>query len=101
MATSKPPFHAPSAIRKRSVTLDGHKTSVTVEDDFWEALAEIAKRQGLTMASIIEQIDRDRLSSNLSSGIRLFVLNEVRAGRSDRPNADPTEPRPSSWTLAK
>jgi len=81
MATAKPPTHAPSSVRKRSVTLDGHKTSVSVEDDFWVALAEIAEQRRMTMASLIEAIDRDRLSTNLSSAIRLFVLCEARGGK--------------------
>lgn len=101
MATAKPRFHAPSAIRKHSVTLHGHKTSVTVEDDFWASLTEIAERRRVTIASLIEAIDRDRLSTNLSSGIRLFVLNEVRASGSNRPATDTTDNRPSSCTRAE
>lgn len=81
MATAKPPTHAPSSVRKRSVTLEGHKTSVSVEDEFWAALAEIAEQRRMTMASLIEAIDRDRLSTNLSSAIRLFVLCQSRGSR--------------------
>jgi len=77
MATAKPPLRAPSTVRKRSVKLDGHKTSVSIEDDFWDVLTEIAKRRRVTVTSLVEAIDRDRLSTNLSSGIRLFVLGEA------------------------
>ncbi len=81
MATAKPPAHAPSSVRKRSVTLDGHKTSVSVEDDFWVALTEIAEQRRMTIAGLIETIDRDRLSTNLSAAIRLFVLCQARGSR--------------------
>lgn len=80
MATAEPNLIAKSTIRKRSVSIGGHKTSVSLEDAFWEALAEIARQRGMPAASLIEQIDRDRLSTNLSSGIRLFVLCQARGG---------------------
>lgn len=60
--------------------LNGHETSVTLEDDFWFALTQIAERRQMTAASLIETIDRERLSTNLSSAIRLFVLCQVRSG---------------------
>lgn len=78
MATSLPHILTMSAVRKRSVKIGGHATSVSLEDGFWDALTMIAKKRGVTIASLIEQIDRDRMSTNLSSGIRLFVLEEVR-----------------------
>lgn len=75
---------ATAPIRKRSVTLSGHRTSVSVEDAFWEALAELAVRRRTTVSRLVEQIDRERLATNLSSGIRLFVLGEARAGRLEK-----------------
>lgn len=78
MATSLPHILTMSAVRKRSVKIGGHATSVSLEDGFWDALTMIAEKRGVTIASLIEQIDRDRISTNLSSGIRLFVLCEVR-----------------------
>jgi len=64
-----------SLIRKRSVTIDGHKTSVSLEDAFWSALREIAMRRGMTPAELVTSIDMGREQTNLSSCLRLFVLN--------------------------
>jgi predicted DNA-binding ribbon-helix-helix protein len=63
-----------SAIVKRSVVLDGRKTSVSVEDDFWHALREIAVSRGERLSHLIARIDTERTFANLSSAIRLFVL---------------------------
>ena len=63
-----------SLVAKRSVTLGGHKTSVTLEDEFWDALRMIAHRDKTTMASLVGQINQTRNKSNLSSAIRVFVL---------------------------
>ena len=63
-----------SAIVKRSVILHGRRTSVSLEDAFWKALREIAYHQHVSPAHLIESIDTDRKQSNLSSAIRLFVL---------------------------
>jgi len=60
---------------KRSITIAGHRTSVSIEAPFWQALAEIAAAKGMSLAATIADIDRDRpLGSNLSSAIRLAVL---------------------------
>lgn len=69
--------------RKRSVVLSGHKTSVSLEAPFWDALAEIAARRGKSINALIADIDRDR-RGNLSSAIRVFVLEAV---GTDRPRA--------------
>ena len=63
-----------SLVVKRSVTLGGHKTSVTLEDEFWDALRAIADRDNTTVAWLVGQINRTRNNSNLSSAIRVFVL---------------------------
>jgi predicted DNA-binding ribbon-helix-helix protein len=63
-----------STILKRSVTLAGHRTSVSLEDAFWKALREIARRRQMTLSGLIETINVDRKRGNLSSAIRLFVL---------------------------
>jgi predicted DNA-binding ribbon-helix-helix protein len=68
-----------SAIAKRSVMLDRHKTSISLEDDFWNAVRAIADRRKIKLTELLEQIDAERNHSNLSSAIRVFVLNEVRA----------------------
>ena len=63
-----------SVVVKRSVTIEGHKTSVTLEDEFWDALRVIAQRDKTTMVSLVHQINQARNQSNLSSAIRVFVL---------------------------
>ena len=63
-----------SSIVKRSVTLDGHGTSVSLEEAFWKALREIALHQRVTTPQLIEIINANRKQGNLSSAIRLFVL---------------------------
>jgi predicted DNA-binding ribbon-helix-helix protein len=65
----------PSRIPKRSVMLVGHKTSVSLEDQFWDGLHEIAASEGVTTCALIERIDTKRTVHNLSSAIRLYVLN--------------------------
>ncbi|XSG82890.1 MAG: ribbon-helix-helix domain-containing protein [Methyloligella sp. ZOD6] len=63
---------------KRSITIAKHRTSVSVEDEFWEALAEIAEKNGTSIAKLVEQIDEKRGEKNLSSAIRSFVLKASR-----------------------
>jgi predicted DNA-binding ribbon-helix-helix protein len=60
-------------VRKRSVRLAGHRTSVSVEEPFWTELAAIARARGLSIDRLIADIDKER-AGNLSSAIRLFVL---------------------------
>ena len=67
-----------SLILKRSVVLAGHKTSVSLEDTFWRSLKEIAAYQHVTLSTLLASIDTDRHHGNLSSAIRLFVLNFYR-----------------------
>ena len=73
----------PSMIIKRSVVIAGHKTSVSLEDAFWDALKEIRKGNKMTLSDIVGDIDTRRKSGNLSSAIRLFVLGHFRAQISD------------------
>ena len=63
-----------SAISRRSVSIDGHKTSISLEDDFWNSLQEIAHQRHKTVSELVARIDADRNFANLSSAIRLFVL---------------------------
>jgi predicted DNA-binding ribbon-helix-helix protein len=67
-----------SSIVKRSIVIAGHKTSVSVEDAFWTALKDIATSRGATVAELVATIDAGRQHGNLSSAIRLFVLNHFR-----------------------
>ena len=62
-----------SRVSKRSIVIAGHKTSVSLEDQFWNSLKEIAGQRGMTLAELVAAIDRDREHANLSSAIRLFV----------------------------
>ena len=64
-----------STVVKRSIVLAGHKTSVSLEDAFWEGLKDIAKTRRVTLRDLVGSIDFDREHGNLSSAIRLFVLN--------------------------
>ncbi|MDN3712074.1 ribbon-helix-helix domain-containing protein [Paracoccus cavernae] len=66
---------------KRSVTIDGHRTSVSLEDAFWRDLREIAKRRATSPAGLIAAIDHARPPDvGLATAVRLFVLAEVKAG---------------------
>jgi predicted DNA-binding ribbon-helix-helix protein len=67
-----------SQVVKRSIVIDGHKTSVSLEDAFWTGLREIAQAQHATLSKLVGEIDRTRQKGNLSSAIRLFVLDQVR-----------------------
>ena len=67
-----------SLVVKRSVMIDGHKTSVSLEDPFWSGLKEIAHSEGATLPALLAKIDGTRERGNLSSAIRLFVLDQVR-----------------------
>ena len=67
---------------KRSITIAGHRTSISLEEPFWTALAELAVREGKSVAALIAEIDRARPpDSNLSSAIRVFVLAAYRDRR--------------------
>jgi predicted DNA-binding ribbon-helix-helix protein len=67
-----------SLVVKRSVVVADHKTSVSVEDAFWNGLKEIARGRNISLSELIEAIDSERRHDNLSSAIRLFVLDFYR-----------------------
>lgn len=67
-----------STVVKHSVVLRGHKTSVSLEDEFWRGLLEIADREKTSASEMIKRIDIERTGVNLSSAIRVFVLNYLR-----------------------
>ena len=64
------------ALRKRSVRIAGHATSVSLEEAFWSALKEIAARRGVSLNALVTEVDRGR-AGNLSSALRVFVLQEI------------------------
>ncbi len=80
-------------MRKRSVTIDGHRTSVSLEDAFWIELAALAHARGLSLNSLIAEIDHARAaaegggggSPNLSSALRLHVLEALKQRRDEAP----------------
>lgn len=65
-------------IVKRSVVVAGHKTSVSLEDAFWHALKDIARERSMSLRSIVAEIDASRRGGNLSSAVRLYVLDHYR-----------------------
>jgi predicted DNA-binding ribbon-helix-helix protein len=67
-----------SPVVKRSIVIGGHKTSVSLEDAFWRGLKEIAAGRDLTLSDMVSNIDSERKQGNLSSAIRLFVLDHYR-----------------------
>jgi predicted DNA-binding ribbon-helix-helix protein len=67
-----------SAIVKRSIVIAGHKTSVSLEEGFWNALKEIAGSRDKNLSDLVAAIDSERNHANLSSAIRLFVLDHYR-----------------------
>jgi predicted DNA-binding ribbon-helix-helix protein len=75
-----------SPVVKRSIVIAGHKTSVSLEDAFWKGLKDIARGRSMTLSELVASIDTERHHGNLSSGIRLFVLNYYRALSEDLRN---------------
>ena len=68
-----------SPVVKRSIVLRGHKTSVSLEDEFWKGLKEIAGKRLMTLSVLVDGIDAHRQQGNLSSALRLFVLDFYRS----------------------
>ncbi len=77
------------AVVKRSIVIAGHRTSVSLEEDFWSGLKEIGREHKMTLSSLITDINCRRLNTNLSSAVRLFVLRHF---RSKIPQAFPGRP---------
>ena len=65
-------------IVKRSLSIQGHRTSISLEDEFWQALKSIATARSLSLAALVADIDRGRSGNNLSSALRLHVLGDLR-----------------------
>jgi predicted DNA-binding ribbon-helix-helix protein len=79
-----------SAVIKRSIVVEGHKTSVSLENEFWDGLREIADQKATTLSTLVGQIDHGRNTGNLSSAIRVFVFGHFRAGnKSGEPGKSP------------
>lgn len=87
-----------SPVVKRSIVIAGHKTSVSLEDAFWQGLKEIASERDLTLSDLVATIDTDRHQGNLSSAIRLFVLDHYRA-KYGAPRPRPAAAQPAASAL--
>ena len=85
-----------SKVVKRSIVIAGHKTSVSVEEAFWQGLKDIAAERTMTLSDLIGAIDSERQHGNLSSAIRLFVLEHYQANGASR-----TERKPHDLTIVR
>jgi len=77
-----------SQVVKRSIVIAGHKTSVSLEEAFWRSLKDIARERGVTLSELVASIDSGRRHGNLSSAIRLFVLDHYRSSAAGHQNSD-------------
>jgi len=68
-----------SPVVKRSIVVAGHKTSVSLEEAFWISMKEISASRDMTLSDMVSEIDKGRAQGNLSSAIRLFVLDYYRS----------------------
>ena len=64
---------------KRSFSIRGHRTSISLEQPFWEALKEAAAREKISLAALISRIDEQRGAAGLSSAVRVWILDYVRS----------------------
>jgi predicted DNA-binding ribbon-helix-helix protein len=78
-ATPASPRAAREGVIKRSLSIAGHATSISLEEPFWQALKRIAEGRGLTLAALVAEIDGRRARTNLSSALRIHVLEVISA----------------------
>lgn len=69
---------------KRSFSLQGHRTSISLEEPFWDALREAAEREGVAIATLVARIDEARSGSGLSGAVRLWILDYFRRRSRER-----------------
>ena len=81
-----------SSVVKRSIIRDGHKSSVSLEDQFWDALREIADHERVTVSALVGTIDHGPNRRNLSSAIRVFVLDYYRRSGEQKLSVAPSNP---------
>ncbi|HEY2211025.1 MAG TPA: ribbon-helix-helix domain-containing protein [Bradyrhizobium sp.] len=82
-----------SRVLKRSIVVGRHRTSISLEDVFWNELREIAHRRGVRLSELVGHIDGERQHRNLSSSIRMFVFEQAR-GRAENERNIKSEPDP-------
>lgn len=78
-----------NGVIKRSISIAGHRTSISLEEPFWEELQLIATLRGVSVQRLVGEIDEGRAGENLSSALRVFVLREVQARATLPPNVVP------------
>ena len=88
-----------SPVEKRSVVVGGHKTSVSLESAFWSGMKEIASGRNSTLSELVGDIDANRAHGNLSSAIRLFVLDHYRSRQPAAQTNDVAQSRASDARL--
>jgi predicted DNA-binding ribbon-helix-helix protein len=88
-----------SPVVKRSIVIGGHKTSVSLEDEFWNGLKQVAASRSLTLSELVGTIDLNRKNANLSSTLRLFLLDHYRtqASRNESANRQRSEVTAQAW----
>lgn len=90
-----------SPVVKRSVVINGHKTSISLEDQFWSGIKDIAVERKLTLAQLISMVDHERGEvGNLSSALRLFVLARYRSAAPDAAATGAMVSRPAIGSVA-
>jgi predicted DNA-binding ribbon-helix-helix protein len=85
-----------SAIIKRSVVINGHKTSVSLEQPFWDIARSLAEAERVTVSALLRRVDETRSHANLSSAVRVYVLQQVRA-QAERAVKAPPAPAPVAY----
>ena len=81
---------------KRSIVIAGHQTSISIEEPFWKGLREIAAAKDMTLSELVASIDKDRRRNNLSSHIRLYVLEYYQAKVATQSAAEQTTSSPTA-----
>lgn len=79
-ATSRMNEPAPQRVIKRSLSISGHRTSVSLEEIFWSELRAVADKRSQSVAALVAEVDATRGEANLSSALRVFVLQQAKAG---------------------
>jgi predicted DNA-binding ribbon-helix-helix protein len=75
----------PRGVIKRSIAIAGHRTSISLEEPFWEELRRIASARGIALQRLVAEVDAGRAGENLSSALRVHVLEDLRAAREATP----------------
>jgi predicted DNA-binding ribbon-helix-helix protein len=78
-----------STVKKRSIVIGSHKTSISLEDSFWTSLKQIARERAMTVAELIAALDATRKEGNLSSTIRVFLLDHYRNNVATNSQSEP------------